>query len=165
MDRFRGPVDHHIGEELVPSEDALEAAPGVAPGTELLDDPGCKADRRIIEAITERLRRGRLKMAVAPLGVPPGAELIEVGIGSLIVLRLVQRAAEKKPAGDIVEVNADEALCVIEAKGDRNGRAPITALGGEAPVAEPVHQTRPECCNLAWIRAWFARTVGEPVAR
>src|SRR5712692_4330333 len=165
MDGFCRPVNHHIGQELVPSEDALEIARTVAPGPELLNDPGCEPDRGIVEAVTERLRLRSLEVAVAALAVPPGPELSEIGICNLVVLRLIQRAAEKKAAGDIVEVNADDALSMIEAKGDRNGRTPIAALGGEALVAERIHQACPECCNLVWIHTSLARTVGEPVAR
>src|SRR6266851_171243 len=84
MNRFCRPINHHIGQEFIPSEDALEIARTVTPGPELLNDPGCEPDRGIVEAVTERLRLGSLEMAVAALAVPPGAELSEKGICNLI---------------------------------------------------------------------------------
>src|SRR6266851_4924839 len=104
MNRLCRPVNHHIGQEFVPSEDALEIARTVTPAPELLNNPGCQPDRGIVEAVAERLRLGSLEMAVAAFAVPPGTEFSEVGICNLIFLRLIQCAAEKKAAGDIVEV-------------------------------------------------------------
>ena len=50
-DRLGRPVEHYLCEHLVPVQPPVEVTPTVAPASELLDDPGGEAHRRIIETI------------------------------------------------------------------------------------------------------------------
>ena len=49
-DRLRHPVDHHVGQQLVLREPRLGVAVAVAPGAELLHDPGGQPRRRVVRA-------------------------------------------------------------------------------------------------------------------
>ena len=44
------PVEHDVGQQLVLGEAALDVAVAVAPGAELLDDPGGQPGRRVGQA-------------------------------------------------------------------------------------------------------------------
>src|SRR5690606_19840989 len=66
-DRPGDPVDHHVGEELILREAALDVAVAVAPGAELLDDPRGEPGGRVVEAVAERLRLGALDLLIAGL--------------------------------------------------------------------------------------------------
>ena len=103
-------------------------------------------------------------MAVAAFGIPPRAELSEIGTRNLILRLYVQRASEQKTPRDVVQMNPNHALSVIKSKRDRNGRAPVSALRCEALIAELLHQSHPECRNFLRIHSSVARTVGKPIA-
>src|SRR5579864_5756798 len=76
VNRLRDPIDHHVGQQLILGEAALDVAAAIAPGAELLDDPSGKTGRRIVEAVGERLRLGALNPLVAGFIAP---EALQVG--------------------------------------------------------------------------------------
>src|SRR5579872_576283 len=135
MNGLRGPVDHDVGQQFIPREDALHVTRAVTPCAKFFNDPGGEAHRGIVQPISQRLRFSTLNMAVPALEVPPSTKFPKVGFGNIVCRRLVQCAAEKKASGNVVEVNPDDALSMVEAEGCRNGRSPIAALGSEALVA------------------------------
>src|SRR5579885_577954 len=71
IDGLGDPVQGHVGEELVFAETPLDVPCTVAPGTELLHDPGRQSHRRVVEPVGQGLRPGALDMAVGPLLVLP----------------------------------------------------------------------------------------------
>ena len=86
-DRAGEPVERHVGEKVVAAHGVLDLAAAVAPGPELLDDPGGQPGRRIGEPVGERLRLGALDPLVAGLFLQPVRELRQVarlssGVGS-----------------------------------------------------------------------------------
>src|SRR5436309_13461069 len=119
----------------------------------------------LFEAICQNLWLSALNVAVAPLQVPPPTEFRQEGLGHVVLRKLVQCAAQKKASGNVVEMNADDALGMVEGQGRRNGRAPIAALGSEALIAELCHQSGRECRYLEWIHAALPGTVRESIAR
>ncbi len=81
--RARGagqPVDHDVVEQQVHREALQRIAAAVAPGLELLDDPGGEADGRIGERHAERLRPRRLDALVGGLLVAFALDLGEPGL-------------------------------------------------------------------------------------
>src|SRR5437867_3641645 len=50
------PVEHDVGEELILGKPTFHVPVAVAPGTELLDDPGGQAGGRVVQAVGQRLR-------------------------------------------------------------------------------------------------------------
>src|SRR5262249_27648461 len=69
-DRVRDPVERDVGEELVLGEAALDVAVAVRPSAEFLDDPGRQPDRRVLEAVADRLRLRALDLLVARARAP-----------------------------------------------------------------------------------------------
>ena len=65
--RLRHPVERDVGQQFVLGEHRFRIAVAVAPGAELLDDPGGEADRRIVQRDADGLRLGALDLLVAGL--------------------------------------------------------------------------------------------------
>ena len=66
-DRPRDPVQHHVRQQGVLGEASLDVAAAVAPRSEFLHDPGGEPDRRVGEAVGERLGLRALDPLVAGL--------------------------------------------------------------------------------------------------
>ena len=64
------PVEHDVGEELIAGEGVRRMAVAVAPGPELLHDPGQQAGRRIVEGHAQGLWLGALFVGIARLLAP-----------------------------------------------------------------------------------------------
>src|SRR5262249_58789434 len=74
------PVDHHVRQQLIFGEAALDVATAVAPGSELLDDPCREARRRVVERVGEGLGPGALDVLIASLGLNPFAKFGDEGL-------------------------------------------------------------------------------------
>src|SRR5437016_6517179 len=99
--RFRDPIDHDVGQELVTRKDAFDIACTIAPDPKFFDDPSCESNWRIIQCVTQGLRLGCLFMTVAAFGIPPRAQLSEIRTRNLILWLYVQRASEQKTPRDV----------------------------------------------------------------
>src|SRR5712691_7472978 len=56
---FGGPIEHYVGEQLIFAETPLDLAITIAPCAEFFKNPRGQANRRVIQAIGQRLRLGR----------------------------------------------------------------------------------------------------------
>ena len=77
-------------------ERALDVAVAVAPGAELLDDPGREPRRRVVEPVGQRLRLRALDALVA--GLPRSGTAAACARGRLL-LRRARRASGFAPVG------------------------------------------------------------------
>src|SRR5208282_5941166 len=64
------PVQHHVVEQLIATEDVLGVSVAVGPRPELLQDPGRLSGRRVREAIPYCLWAGRLLLGITGIPVP-----------------------------------------------------------------------------------------------
>ena len=150
-DAARHPVDHDVGEQLVLRIGLLDVAGVITPAVVLLDDPGRKASRRVMQSVAQRLRPRALDLVVA--------EAVRLAVG-----RPAQRdgAAQHALAAD--DVQAGQARGVLARHPARHRRAPVRAVHAVARIAQPRHQGGPEVGHAAGVEAGPARLVREAVA-
>src|SRR5580704_8591952 len=67
----RKPIDRNVGEKLIPCDSALHITITITPGTELLNNPGGKANGRVIQPIGEALWFCGMKAAIGSFRVKP----------------------------------------------------------------------------------------------
>src|SRR6185437_3362446 len=67
VDCLRDPIDHHIRQQFILRENALDLPVTIAPATELLNDPSCQPDGRIVQAIGKCLWACFVQMTIARL--------------------------------------------------------------------------------------------------
>ena len=163
--RLRHPVDHDVGQQLVPRKDRFRVAVAVAPGPELLDDPRRLPRGRVVESVAQGLglRSLDLRVSVLLAGV--------VGLARQRTLELLRRNARRRVihAGrrlghHHVDVQPGDLLRVLEGVPPADDAAPVAALRAVALVSEPRHQLRVDVGDLLGAEARFARLVGETVA-
>src|SRR5438105_11072323 len=131
----RHPVEHDVGQEHVLGEAPLDVAAAVAPGPKLFHDPGRQADRRVREPVGEGLGPRALNPLVARLLALPVEQGLEI---RSVLLRRVRGGRQVAPEPEEGHVDADQAVPPGEAEPGRHERAPVAAMGGEAPVPEHV---------------------------
>src|SRR5262249_2384379 len=132
-ERAGEPVEGERREDLLTWVRALEVAVVVAPGVDLLDDPGPECRRRIGQ-VGERLRPGRLELEVGEALRRPTCR----PLGELLLLRspeLLRRWDEVERERHRHVEGADRLLVrVRELLGDEG--APVEPVDGVAPVPE-----------------------------
>ena len=137
-------------------------AVAVAPGAELLHDPGEQPGRRVVERDAERLRLGRLLERVA------GLLALELLHGGEIRLVLVGERAPGPSGGSAIGMlrwMRRAVLRIERADPRRDLRAPVAALRAVARVAEAVHQLDERPRDAPHVPAARARGLREAVAR
>src|SRR4051812_25915417 len=102
-------------------------------------------------------------MAVAALFLIPGTELREIRSFHLVFWCVIQCAAQETPR-DVIQMNADDALRIVESKRNRDRRPPVAALCGETHIPEFLHQSRPQFRDLLGIHSSHPRSVRESIA-
>src|SRR3954447_18175892 len=123
--RGRGyPVQHDIVEQFVPGEDVFGMAVAVGPGPEFFEDPRGLAARRIGQAITQRLRPGRLLLGIT--GIPIG--IIADPLQRVCFLRRRLSLDIRPYRHRQGNVNPGAMIGVLRAERGRDRRAPIAAL-------------------------------------
>jgi hypothetical protein len=136
-------------------------AVAVGPGVELLHDPGALAGGRVHQAVAQRLGAGRLLGGVASA---PAAVLLERGHGGGHRLGLVlfggRRARHRH-----VHVHAHHVVGVDHPEQGGDRRAPVTALGAVAVVAQAPHELGPRLGDAAHAPARLGGLLAEAVAR
>src|SRR6266567_4643195 len=127
VDRAGYPVEGGDRQELVLGEAALDVAVAVAPGAELVDNPGRQASRRIVQAVGQSLRVGALLVRVAAFGVTEvllsGQERLPLLADSSILRRECEHAGQVETA---------DQFRMLRRETDADGAADVLPLGAEA---------------------------------
>src|SRR5688500_14618024 len=114
----------------------------VGPLLEDADDPRQLGDRRVAQAVRERLRPRRLDLFIA-------VQLLHVILAELqaaelaLVEALELGGVARRPADEAVGVQAEHMFAVDEPEFAGDPRAPVAALGAVAAVPEAPHQLGP----------------------
>ena len=164
VDGAGDPVEHHVRQQRVLVEASLDVSVAIAPRAELLDDPRGEPHRRVGQPVRQRLRLRALDRLVAGLLAQPVIQLLEVR--ALVRRRCRSGRAAVARHRQEVDVDADELVGVRGAQVRRHEGAPVTALRGEARVAEHVgHERGEEVGHLRHAEARLVRLERERVAR
>ena len=161
----RQPIERDVVEDVVtgqiPGGLALdEGAHDLVVGVRVVvGHPGREGDRRVEQAVADRLRaRGHLD-EVAVSGPTEGGELL--GRGPLLVG--VRRHGAAQSRHEQVRVDADQPVGSLAAHRVGDAGADVAALSHVAGVAESAHQLGPGACRPAEIPADLGRLAGEAV--
>ncbi len=133
----------------------------IAPGTELLHDPGQQPGRRVVERSTEGLGLGPLLVGVARLLFHEAPGRRQVG---LLLVTERNRGVRRSTEGH-VEMDGHAVSGVQPADPGRHLCAPVTALRDVLRVAESAHQRDERLGDAEFVPARRARGFREPVAR
>ena len=102
-----------FGQELSSFRELLfHVAVAVAPAAELLDDPRGEPGRRVVEAVTERLRLGALNLLVRTLVLHVRVPFLH-RFGSAAGLSLVGVGLQAEPPRCKIEVQADNVRGIL----------------------------------------------------
>src|SRR6266508_4238658 len=157
----RQPVGRHDGEQQVAVDGVLGNRRRVRPLPELLDDPCELPDRRVGQAVRQRLRAGRLELHVCgQLGVESRQlpEARQVGLAQVGELCWIAGRERQKH----VDVYPDDVFGIDPAQRERDHRAGVAALREVAVVAEAAHQLGPGLSHPLGAPAGAAVRPGEP---
>ena len=127
---------------------------------QLLIDPGGLADRRVGEAVAERLRPRALDPGVARAAVAVRRQPRQGGL--LLGARLALEGWREEDWK--VQVNGLQALHMLLRHPGGHARPPVAALGDIAGVAQSIHELRPRLGNMRNAPAAGGGLVGEAVA-
>src|SRR5262245_11050638 len=160
---LRNPINHHIGEELILRIRASEVTATIAPGAELLGNPGAEPNWRVIEAVSQSLGLGSLNTLIAGFLLAPAVHLFQPGLlcrGQVLTI--------SRMGGDTnhIQMNADDILRISKAESGSNHRAPVSSLRAIASIAQDVpHQHCEPVGNTARVDSTFMRGIGEAIPR
>ena len=162
-DRPGHPVQRDRGEQGVPADVGVEVAVAVTPRSPLLHEPRGQPDRGVGQPVPQGLRPRRLDGAVAPLGLVPTGDVVEV--------RPLGRR-ERCRAGPQVrthlgcaQVDAHHARRLRQRHVRRHSGAEVAAVRAVALVPQPLHEPVPQPRDVDPVHSDLRRTRREGVAR
>src|SRR5271154_7057123 len=136
-------------------------AVAVGPGPELFQYPGELSDRRVGEAVADRLRPRTLLLGVPRVPIEIVLDAGERGlllIGELVFGRRIKRCYRH------VQVDTDAVRGILYSNAGGNDRPPVAALRGISLVAKAGHQLGPCARDALDIPALASWLVGETEA-
>src|SRR5262245_11943518 len=110
----------------------------VAPGPELVHDPGAEPGRRIIESVTQRERSGALDGAISTLVVQFLVSLVKPR--QLLCIDTAHGVLARPGPQEPVAMRADPPPAVAAVQPSYDASSPIATLGAIPIVAEPCHE-------------------------
>src|SRR5579864_3861295 len=154
------PVQHDVGEQLIPGEAALYVTAAIAPGAEFFENPRRETHGRVGQTVSERLRFGALDSGVAGLLAQPVVEF--AAIGGIVNRRIRGFAPQRQQ----VDVDASYARRFSQGHGGADERAPIAALSDKALVPEDIaHQLDERLAYVCKAQSCLAGLERQRVAR
>ncbi len=138
-DRLRGPVDRQQIADVVLGEAPLDIPVAVRPAPVLVDQPGGKAGRGVVECRRERVGRGALSEQMERAAQHPAlqrAAVLRLPIGHRRVVEVHRRRQHARG----VEVQRSHGVRVVVGDARADDRSPVAALHGVALVVEVGHQ-------------------------